>query len=205
MNRALILCLLGAAFLQNASAQSWPKIPLQPAPITIEEVKVFWFNHLPRPAKPRPLARHYKQQVASYQSAVHRGRQMITLLRNGDYDEDATIAVLKHNRDFYLKRNNHEKAAPFSRELTAILEARLAIAEAKAASRPPARPAPSPPQVVHVVEETYYQPEEEYCPPPRPSPPAKCPPPNPPSQTPRPPIPDPPAPKAPPHCPVPSK
>jgi hypothetical protein len=132
MLRHVLFLGLACAAIQSASAQNWPKLPQYDRVITVEEVKEYWARKLPRPVKPRSLARGYKYKIQSYHQAVSRGRAQLRALKEGHHDESANLAALQNNRAYYLKQGDQQMADQLSRQIDRILDSRAARALARA-------------------------------------------------------------------------
>jgi ubiquinone biosynthesis protein Coq4 len=103
-------------------AADLPAIPPSDKILTVEQVKNYWLNAIPKtklPAKGNGL--HPEQQAARAQ-AITRLRTQMTEIKQGRHDIDARVASLVHNVDAYTKLGEEEKAKMAEERLFALRE-----------------------------------------------------------------------------------
>ncbi|MFT5857006.1 MAG: hypothetical protein ACI8XO_004264 [Verrucomicrobiales bacterium] len=115
--RSILLLLLPAFFLLNASAQSLPEIPHSQRVISLEEVKNYWVNHLPEPREPSRLAREYYRLNVQYHQQVGARHRLIQAISAGKQDAYAKLVMLRHNVVAYRLKGQDDQVLALSEEL----------------------------------------------------------------------------------------
>ncbi len=105
----------------NSNAQDVKFKPLvdSPTPYTIEKVRKYWIDTLPKLLPPSQMQANYAYEMPHYRKNLASRNLLIERIREGEFDHQAECEMLKHNIRLAERTRNRREAGKLRIQLAA--------------------------------------------------------------------------------------